>query len=98
VAQFVVALAILLGAMLCVYAVERVWFGQRRWRAMSIATSNDGAIFVLPVVITVLGLIFSMQCFYLARKLIFGRRTADRMQPAIFLRRICAALEFPTTR
>ena len=56
-AQLSIALAILVAALVCVYAIERIWFHQRRARAASIALLGFewmGAGLVLLVVIALL--------------------------------------------
>jgi hypothetical protein len=102
VAQLSIACAILLGAMACVYAVERLWFSQRRGQAMSItvlaASASEVGFVILPLLIILLVLTIPITCVYLVQMKMFGRGAAERMQPSIFLARVCAVLECPPAK
>ena len=94
-AQLSIALAILVAALVCVYAIERIWFHQRSARAASIAlwASNEmGAGLVFLVAIALLMLLVPVSCVHLVQKMIFGRRKAETMQPAVFLQKVGSAL------
>ena len=80
-AQLSIALAILVAALVCVYAIERIWFHQRSARAASIAlwASNEmGAGLVFLVAIALLMLLVPVSCVHLVQKMIFGRRKVKR--------------------
>jgi hypothetical protein len=94
VAQLSIALAIVVGALLWLYAVERIWFRQERARAIGIAflvAGSDPAVgLILLVVLS--GLIVPIVCFHVARRTIFGRHGAGTMQSTTFLRQVCLAV------
>lgn len=96
-AQFSIALAIFVVAIICVYVIERAWFRQEPTRAALIALfvgSADpvGAILVLLLLSTLAVSLVPFACLSLTQRVIFGQRKAAIMQPAIFLRRACRAL------
>jgi hypothetical protein len=104
VAQLSIACAILLGAVACVYAVERFWFGQRHARAGSIAVfaacsdAGAGAIVMLALFTVSIVVFLPVGCVCLVQRMISGRATMETMQPYIFWKQICSALELRPNR
>jgi hypothetical protein len=92
VAQLSIALAILVAALVCVYAIERIWFHQRRARAALITLWVSDVIGGGLVLLVVIALLVPVSCVYLVQKMIFGRQRAEAMQPAIFLQKIGSTL------
>ncbi len=94
-AQLSIALAILVAALVCVYAIERIWFHQRRARAASVAlwaADAIGAVLVLLVGIALLILLVPVSCVHLVQRMLFGRQRAETMQPAVLLQKVGLAL------
>jgi hypothetical protein len=102
VAQLAFAFAMLATAMAAVYAVERTWFRQRRGQAISIAvfaaSASEVGFVILPLLIILLVVILPVICVCVMQMMMFGRDTAEKMQPSVFLTRVCAALECTPTR
>jgi hypothetical protein len=98
VAQLSIALAILALATIFIYAVERLWFNQRHARAASIALSSaasepGGTVMILLPAAVLMILVVAMACVCFAQRMIFGQETAQTMQPPVFWRRVCLALD-----
>lgn len=93
-AQFSIALAILVAALVCVYAIERIWFHQRRARAASVALTAGTADATGAVSVLLLGiaLMILLVCVHLVQRMLFGRQRAETMQPAVLLQKVVLAL------
>ena len=96
-AQLSIALAILVAALVCVYAIERIWFHQRRARAASVALTAGtadatGAVLVLLLGIALMILLVPVICVHLVQRMLFGRQRAETMQPAVLLQKVVLAL------
>jgi uncharacterized membrane protein len=98
VAQLSIAVAILVLAMIFIYAVERLWFNQRHARAATIALSGaaseiGGVVLILLPAAVLLILVVALACVCFAQSTIFGQETAQTMQPSAFWQRIWMALD-----
>lgn len=93
-AQFSIALAILVAALVCVYAIDRIWFHQRRARAASVALTAGTADATGAVLVLLLGiaLMILLVCVHLVQRILFGRQRAETMQPAVLLQKVVLAL------
>lgn len=93
-AQLSIALAILVAALVCVYAIERIWFHQRRARAASVALTAGTADATGAVLVLLLGiaLMILLVCVHLVQRMLFGRQRAETMQPAVLLQKVVLAL------
>jgi uncharacterized membrane protein len=98
VAQLSIAVAILVLAMIFIYAVERLWFNQRHARAATIALSGAApeisgvVVSLLPAVVPLI-LVVALACICFAQSTILGQETAQAVQPSALWQRIWMALD-----